>query len=297
MEVGAKGVGLYRTEVPFMMRDRFPSEDEQCTIYRQFLHAFHPLPVTMRTLDIGGDKSLPYFPVTESNPFLGWRGIRITLDHPELFLVQVRAMLRASVGLDNLNIMLPMVTTLAEVSEAKQFIKQAHSEIVDEGIKAVVPKIGIMIEVPAAVYQSYKMAEQVDFLSVGTNDLTQYILAVDRTNTRVASLYDCLHPAVIQALLHIVKSAHHWKKTVGICGEMASDPAAVILLLAMGVDTLSMSSAGLPRIKWVIRSFTVKQAKSLLNDVLDMDHVEQIRHHLERAIEGAGLGGLIRAGK
>jgi phosphotransferase system enzyme I (PtsP) len=297
LSVGAEGVGLYRTEVPFMVRDRFPSEEEQRVIYRQLLEAFAPRPVTMRTLDIGGDKVLPYFPIEEPNPFLGWRGIRITLDHPEIFLVQVRAMIHASKGFNNLHIMLPMITSLHEVIDAKALIARAYQELCEDGHELVMPKIGAMIEVPSAVYQAELIAEQVDFLSIGSNDLIQYILAVDRNNSRVANLYEGLHPAILIALSHVVQAAHAQGKTVSLCGEMAGDPTCVILLLAMGFDSLSMSSASLPRIKWVIRNFSLARAQELLQDVLVMHHSKTIRAHLENALEESGLGGLIRAGK
>lgn len=297
LSVGAEGVGLYRTEVPFMTRDHFPTEEEQRVIYRQLLKAFAPRPVIMRTLDVGGDKSLPYFPVQEENPFLGWRGIRITLDHPEIFLVQVRAMLRASVGLDNLRIMFPMVTTVNEVEEAFRLLKQAYEEILAEGLAIKLPQVGVMIEVPSAVYQAQSFAKRVDFLSVGSNDLTQYLLAVDRNNARVASLYDGLHPSVLRAMMQIVAGAHREDKHISICGEMAGDPAAVVLLLAIGFDALSMSASRLPRVKWVIRHFTMKRARQLLDEVLKMDDAIEIRNHMELALEEAGLGGLIRAGR
>lgn len=297
LRVGAEGVGLYRTEVPFMVRDRFPSEDEQRVIYRQLLQAFAPRPVLMRTLDIGGDKELPYFPVLEDNPFLGWRGIRVTLDHPEIFLVQIRAMLRASQGLENLHIMLPMVSSIAEVEEAQRLIAQAYSELMEEGELIRMPQVGIMIEVPSTVYQARELARRVDFLSVGSNDLIQYLLAVDRNNVRVANLYDCLHPAVLRALIQVVEGGHQEGKNISICGEMAGDPVAVILLLAMGFDSLSMSATRLPRMKWVIRKFTMASAINLLEEVLIMDDPTEIRCHLELALEEAGLGGLIRAGK
>lgn len=296
MSVGAEGVGLYRSEVPFMSRDRFPSEDEQYIIYRQILKAFAPRPVTMRTLDIGGDKILPYFPVEEDNPYLGWRGIRVTLDHPDVFLMQVRAMMRASEELNNLRIMLPMITTLGEVDEASMLIEQAFQELLVEGAVIEKPKLGVMIEVPAAVYMSRELGLRVDFLSVGTNDLTQYLLAVDRNNSRVAGLYDSLHPALLQSLVKIVEGAHAAGVKVSICGEMAADPLAVILLLAMGYDMLSMNSTSLPRVKWLIRNISLTNARKILAEVLEMEQPDKIRSFLQKTLEDEGLGGLVRAG-
>jgi phosphotransferase system enzyme I (PtsP) len=297
MSVGAEGVGLYRSEVPFMSRDRFPSEDEQTIIYRQTLKAFAPRSVTMRTLDVGGDKILPYFPISENNPYLGWRGIRVTLDHPDVFLVQVRAMMRASEELNNLRIMLPMITNLSEVEEATYLIEQAYEELLEEGCIIEKPKIGVMIEVPAAAYLTREIAKQVDFISVGSNDLTQYLLAVDRNNARVAGLYDALHPAMLRVLLKVVEGGHSAGVEVSICGEIASDPLAVILLIAMGFDTLSMNSSSLPRVKWVIRNFAIANARKILAEVLEYEHPAEIRFHLQKALEEEGLGGLIRAGK
>ncbi len=297
MSVGAEGVGLYRSEVPFMSRDRFPSEDEQTIIYRQTLKAFAPRQVTMRTLDIGGDKLLSYFPIEEDNPYLGWRGIRITLDHPDVFLVQVRAMMRASEELNNLRIMLPMITNLSEIEEASYLIEQAFEELLEEEYHIEKPKIGVMIEIPAAAYLAREMAKRVDFISVGSNDLTQYLLAVDRNNARVATLYDSLHPAMLRVLLKIVEGGHGAGVEVSICGEMASDPLAVILLIAMGFDTLSMNSASLPRIKWIIRNFAIANARKILAEVLEFEHPAEIRLHLQKALEAEGLGGLIGMGK
>jgi phosphotransferase system, enzyme I, PtsP len=297
INAGASGIGLYRTEVPFMIRDRFPSEEEQRMMYRSMLEAFAPRPVTMRTLDIGGDKNLPYFPVEEDNPFLGWRGIRITLDHPELFLVQLRAMLRAASGLNNLQIMLPMVSSLSEIIEAQRLLAQAYAEVTEEGTSIIMPKIGVMIEVPSAVYQARRFAERVDFLSVGSNDLTQYLLAVDRNNARVANLYDVLHPAVLLALQTVVQSAHAEHKPANICGEMAGDPAAAILLLGLGFNVLSMNATSIAKIKWVIRNFSLSRAEELVKEALLLHDGVAIRHLLEDALDQAGLGGLIRAGK
>ena len=297
LAAGAEGVGLYRTETPFMIRDRFPSGEEQRVIYRQLLTSFAPRPVTMRTLDIGGDKALSYFPVKEENPFLGWRGIRITLDHPEIFLVQARAMMRASYGFNNLWVMLPMVTDVSEVDEALRLLKRAFEDVCEEGFDIQMPEVGVMIEVPSAVHQARVLAKRVNFLSVGTNDLTQYILAVDRNNSRVANLYDSLHPAVLRSLLHIVEAAHQEGKHVSICGEMAGDPASVLLLIAMGFDSLSMSASSLLRMKRIIRQFTMKKACKLLQEALSMESAVMIRCHMELALERAGLGNLIRAGR
>lgn len=293
LDRGAEGVGLYRTEVPFLLRERFPSEYEQEKIYRHQLEAFSPRPVTMRTLDIGGDKSLSYFPIEEDNPFLGWRGIRVTLDHPEIFLVQVRAMLKASVGLDNLRIMLPMVTSVFEVEEAMQLIHRAHSEVLAEGLPVMMPPVGVMIEVPAAVYQVRELSRLVDFLSIGSNDLTQYLLAVDRNNPRVADLYNSFHPAVLQALKRVVQDAHKEGKTVSICGEMAGDPVAAILLMAMGFDMLSMSATNLLKVKWALRRISMEKAREILADVLTLDNAQVIRSSLELALCREGLGKIL----
>src|SRR5579885_1956490 len=297
LAAGAEGVGLYRTEIPFLMRDRFPSGEEQRIIYRQLLASFAPRPVIIRTLDVGGDKPLPYFPIKEDNPFLGWRGIRITLDHPEIFLAQLRAMMRASEGLNNLRIMLPMITDVTEVDEALRLIKKAYMEVRDEGFSIEMPQIGVMIEVPSAVYQARALAKRVDFLSVGSNDLTQYLLAVDRNNPRVANLYDALHPAVLRALIQIVESGHQEGRHISICGELAGDPVAVMLLMAMGFDSLSMNASSVGRIRWVIRHVTQKKSAKLLHEVLSMESAVMIRCHMELALERAGLGNLIRAGR
>ena len=294
LERGAEGVGLYRTEIPFMVRDRFPSEEEQRVIYREQLQAFAPHPVTMRTLDVGGDKPLPYFPVEEENPFLGWRGIRLTLDHPEIFLVQVRAMLKASEGLENLRIMLPMVTSVFEAEEAQHLIHRAWLEVKDEGIEVPLPPVGVMIEVPAAVYQARALAQRVDFLSIGTNDLTQYLLAVDRNNRQVAKLYNSWHPAVLHALMHVVEQARLEDKPVSVCGEMAGDPGSALLLMAMGGETLSMNASLLLKAKAAIRQVTMSFARQLLNEVLPMDNGEVIGAYVDLQLEKNGLGELVR---
>lgn len=298
-QIGA-GVGLYRTEIPFMLRERFPSEQEQVELYRQVLEAAPTLPITMRTLDVGGDKPLPYFPISEENPFLGWRGIRLTLDHPEIFLVQVRAMLRASVGLSNLQIMLPMISTVSEVQEAKRLINQAFYEISDEiaesGETLNKPKLGIMLEVPSVLYQLPQLAKHVDFFSVGSNDLTQYLLAVDRNNTRVAGLYNSYHPAVLGALYDVVQKANQNQVPVTICGEIAGEPAGALLLMGMGYRRLSMNGFNLRKINWLIRKVTLDECKQLLSLALTSVDQEEVFVHLNKYLETKGLGGLIRAG-
>lgn len=286
---GAEGVGLYRSEVAFMGSSRFPSESEQVLMYREQLEAFHPLPVTMRTLDIGGDKPLSYFPIKESNPYLGWRGIRITLDHPEIFLVQVRAMIKANAGLNNLHILLPMISGVHELDDAQHLIHRAWGELINEGVDVQMPQIGVMIEVPSAVYQAKELARMADFLSVGSNDLTQYLLAVDRNNARVAALYDYLHPAVLMALKEVVSAAHAEGKPVSICGEMAGDPVAAVLLLAMGFDSLSMNSTHLPKVKWLLRKMTLEHAQELLEEVSAMDNPQLIHSTLNLALGNLGL--------
>jgi phosphotransferase system enzyme I (PtsP) len=297
LQSGAEGVGLYRTEIPFLIRDGFPGEDEQAKIYRQVLQSFSPRPVTFRTLDIGGDKALPYFPVVEANPFLGWRGIRIMLDHPEIFLTQIRAILKVNVYGNNLRLMLPMISDVEEVDESLVLIKKAHGELIREGFDVPYPVIGLMIEVPSAVYQMEALAKRVDFFSVGSNDLTQYLLAVDRNNKQVAKLYNCLHPSVLNSIQHIVDVAHRHNKAVSVCGEMAGDPASALALVGMGIDSLSMSVGSLLQVKLAIRSFSSTQTQQLLRQALTMEKTEEIRGLFNHVLEQAGLSRLIRSAR
>jgi phosphotransferase system enzyme I (PtsP) len=280
-----------------MLAERFPSEQEQTSIYREQLQAFAPSIVTMRTLDVGGDKSLPYFPIEEANPFLGWRGIRVTLDHPEIFMAQVRAMIRASIGLENLQIMLPMISNVNEVTSAMRLIKKAYRELLQEGHDVKFPPVGVMIELPAAVYQTRALAKLVDFISVGSNDLTQYLLAVDRNNPRVANLYSAFHPAVLAALSSVVKLAQEEGKPVSICGEMAGDPGAAVLLVAMGYDVLSMNASSLLKVKSVIRSITLDVAQDLLEQVMLMDDAQTIRSAVDLTLYNAGVDRLLRSSR
>ncbi|GEN23291.1 phosphoenolpyruvate--protein phosphotransferase [Halomonas cupida] len=287
------GVGLYRTEVPFMITERFPGEQEQTRLYRDQLSSFAPLPVVMRTLDIGGDKDLPYFPIEEANPFLGWRGIRVTLDHPEVLMVQLRAMLKASQGLNNLQILLPMVTTIDEVDDALKLIDRAIIELGEEGGAVERPRIGVMLEVPATLYQLAALARRVDFFSVGSNDLTQYLLAVDRNNPRVADLYDSCHPAVLSALQRLATESAQLGVPASVCGELAGDPAGALLLMGMGFDTLSMNAPSLPRVRAAIRRVTYQAATQLVEETLMLESPTAIRRHLAERMQEWQLAHLL----
>ena len=295
---GADGVGLYRTEIPFMVQDKFPSEDSQCQTYKTILSRFPDQPVTMRTLDVGGDKALPYFPIMEENPFLGWRGLRMTLDHPEIFLVQIRAMMRANLDTGNLRIMFPMVTEVAELQQAKRLVLKAHAELQEElQLRFKLPQLGVMIEVPSLLYQLRAVADLVDFVSVGSNDLTQYLLAVDRNNPRVASLYDELNPAVLNALNAIAQQCRQYQLPFSICGELAGDALGAVLLVAMGYKVLSMNAANLGRVKWAINKLSFAQCNHMLQKALNLSSPESIRKQLHVDMESFGLGALIRPGQ
>lgn len=289
-----EGVGLYRTEFFFISRKTLPTEDEQYLLYRNLLQTFLPKPVIIRTLDTGADKALPFFSINEANPFLGWRGIRFTLDHPKIFLTQLRALLRANSGLNNLQVIFPMISRISEIDDTLALIESAYQGLMAEGQAATKPQLGAMIEVPSAVYSIAALSERVDFFSIGTNDLTQYLLAVDRNNPRVQGFYDNLHPAVIHVIHDIVARVHCQKKIVGVCGEMAGDPASALLLLGIGVDSLSMNPSSLPRIKWTIRSFTKQQAQMISEQALKVENETGIVDLLNNALLEAGLGVLIR---
>jgi phosphotransferase system enzyme I (PtsP) len=293
------GIGLYRTEFPFIMRNRFPTEAEQIELYKKVLASHPTKAVVMRTLDVGGDKALPYFSIIEENPFLGWRGIRLTLDHPEIFLVQIRAMLKANIGQGNLHILLPMISDLAEVDESLRLIKQATFELTDElaGTEVQLPKakVGVMIEVPSIMYQLPELARKVDFCSVGTNDLTQYLLAVDRNNPRVAALYDAMHPAVLRALHQMSLQAQGLQLPMSICGELAGEPAGVLILAAMGYDKFSMNSSNLAKIKWLLRRVHLSELQLLLPEILACQSPKQVRLQVQRFLDQKQLLNQLRA--
>ncbi len=297
---GADGVGLYRTEIPFMQQSQFPSEDMQVDIYSKVINGFDGMPVTIRTLDIGGDKQLSYFPFEDENPFLGWRGVRVTLDHPEIFLVQLRAIFRASLDANNLKIALPMVATIEELDESFRLINQAFAEIEEEslptGKKLYRPKIGIILEVPSSVFLLQKVIKRIDFVSIGTNDLIQYLLAVDRNNLKLRNLYSHFQPAVLQILKMIIEQCKDQDIDIQICGEMASDPLAAIVLIGMGYRELSMNAANITKVKRAISRFTVTEMATLTEQVMQHETEAKVKSDLFTAMEKRGLGGLIRAG-
>lgn len=276
---GAIGVGLYRTESQLIGRSSYPSEDEQYDAYKKVAEGIYPHPVIFRTFDVGGDKLSPDGS-HEENPFLGWRGIRVMLDRPELFLTQLRALLRASAQ-KNVRIMFPMVSSLREVRAAKEYVRQAKAELKTRGARFDARvKIGVMIEVPSAAILADEIAREVDFLSIGSNDLIQYLLAVDRDNTLVAPLFQQFHPAVLRTLKTIIEAGHAHNIWVGMCGEMAGDPLATALLVGLGLDELSVIPTVLPEIKKIIRSVRFKDAKKIAERALTLTTDEDIRTYL-----------------
>ncbi|MDD8059449.1 MULTISPECIES: phosphoenolpyruvate--protein phosphotransferase [Shewanella] len=291
---GADGIGLYRTEIPFMLHQRFPSESEQINVYRQVLSAAGDRPVVMRTLDVGGDKPLPYFPIKEDNPFLGWRGIRLSLDHPELFLVQLRAMLQAAGKGNQLQILLPMVSNLDEIDQTLVYLEQAFTELNQELNTILVrPKVGVMLEVPALLYQLQDVAKRVDFVSVGSNDLTQYLLAVDRNNPSVSSLFDSYHPGILRALKMAVDDCKRYDLDVSVCGELAGEPYGALLLVAMGYHKLSMNQASLAKINFLLRRVSQQELSELLSTVLCQSNGQQVRTLLGQFLQQHDLADLI----
>lgn len=292
------GIGLYRTEVSFLLKQSFPSEDEQFYHYRQVLVRARSKPVVMRTLDVGGDKSLPYFPMEEENPFLGWRGIRFTLDHPDIFLIQIRAMLRASIGLaSKLKILLPMISCTKELDAALRLFEQAFKEISTGFSQVRRPEIGIMLEVPSTIYLLPVIANKIDFVSVGTNDLTQYLLAVDRNNAQVSELYEVMHPAVIMALKDIQTRCQQANLEVSVCGELAGDPLGVLLLLGLGFDQLSMNSANVARIKHLIRQTSLEDLQELAAQALTKAYAEDVQSLTQNYLKQQKLTGYVKPGK
>jgi phosphoenolpyruvate-protein phosphotransferase len=291
LESGAEGVGLLRTEFLYLERDHLPDEEEQYQAYRAIVDVFGDWPVILRTLDIGGDKELPYLDLPdEMNPFLGLRAIRLCLARPELFKPQLRAALRAGAG-RNLKVMFPMVATVAEVREARAVLEECRAELLAEGQPvAEEVEIGIMVEVPAAALMADHLAAEVDFFSIGTNDLSQYTLAADRTNAQVAPLASGFQPAVLRLVRDVIVAAHARDKWVGLCGELAGEPLAVPILLGLGLDEFSMNPPAIPLAKQVIRALTLDEARKVAQAAMELDSPEAVQALVRKLVPAANVG-------
>jgi len=285
LEHGAEGVGLLRTEFLYLDRATMPGEEEQYAAYRAIADLMGDRPLIVRTFDIGGDKQLPYLDIShELNPFLGWRAIRLSLDQVDLFRTQLRAILRAGHE-RNVKIMFPMIADVGEVRRAKDVLAGVRAELEAEGVPAASGvEVGIMVEIPAAALAADVLAEEVDFFSIGTNDLIQYTMACDRTNEKVAYLYQPLHPAILRLVKQVIEAAHAAGKWVGMCGEMAGQPEAIPILLGLGLDEFSMSAAAIPRAKALIAAITLDKAREVAAEALRMSTADQIRSYAQKVM-------------
>ena len=290
LTMGAQGIGLYRTEFLYMENDELPAEDVQFEEYKKVAQDMKGKPVIIRTMDIGGDKELKCLDLpSEMNPFLGYRAIRISLNRPDIFKVQLRALLRAS-AFGDIHIMYPMIASVEEVKQANAMLDECKEELTAEGKEFNKDiKVGIMIEVPAAAVISPILAKYVDFFSIGTNDLCQYTLAVDRMNEAIGSLYQPLHPGVLRLIKHAIDASHEQGKFTGMCGELASDPVATMILLGLGLDEFSMTASSIPLIKNILRSVSKAECEEVANKALTMDTAEEITGYAKSVLIEKGL--------
>ena len=290
LTMGAQGIGLYRTEFLYMENDELPAEDVQFEEYKKVAQDMKGKPVIIRTMDIGGDKELKCLDLpSEMNPFLGYRAIRISLNRPDIFKVQLRALLRAS-AFGDIHIMYPMIASVEEVKQANAMLDECKEELTGEGKEFNKDiKVGIMIEVPAAAVISPILAKYVDFFSIGTNDLCQYTLAVDRMNEAIGSLYQPLHPGVLRLIKHVIDASHEQGKFTGMCGELASDPVATMILLGLGLDEFSMTASSIPLIKNILRSVSKAECEEVANKALTMDTAEEITGYAKSVLIEKGL--------
>ena len=290
LTMGAQGIGLYRTEFLYMENDELPAEDVQFEEYKKVAQDMKGKPVIIRTMDIGGDKELKCLDLpSEMNPFLGYRAIRISLNRPDIFKVQLRALLRAS-AFGDIHIMYPMIASVEEVKQANAMLDECKEELIAEGKEFNKDiKVGIMIEVPAAAVISPILAKYVDFFSIGTNDLCQYTLAVDRMNEAIGSLYQPLHPGVLRLIKHVIDASHEQGKFTGMCGELASDPVATMILLGLGLDEFSMTASSIPLIKNILRSVSKAECEEVANKALTMDTAEEITGYAKSVLIEKGL--------
>ena len=280
---GAEGIGLLRTEFLYLNRQVAPTEEEQFTVYKKIFDTQGSRPIVIRTLDVGGDKELPYIDLgNEDNPFLGWRAIRMCLDNPDFFKTQLRSILRAAVGHD-VRIMFPMIASVKEVIRARELLEQARAELqsADQALEVKV-QVGIMVEIPSAAVMADKFIEVVDFFSIGTNDLTQYTLAVERTNKKVAHLSNGLDPAVLRLIAKVIEEGHKGGVWVGMCGELAGEPRAIPVLIGLGLDEFSMAPSLIPHAKAVIRRSDSADCKRIARKVLDLPTYDEVDAYLSR---------------
>jgi len=290
LTMGAQGIGLYRTEFLYMENDELPAEDVQFEEYKKVAQDMKGKPVIIRTMDIGGDKELKCLDLpSEMNPFLGYRAIRISLNRPDIFKAQLRALLRAS-AFGDIHIMYPMIASVEEVKQANVMLDECKAELTAEGKEFNKDiKVGIMIEVPAAAVISSILAKYVDFFSIGTNDLCQYTLAVDRMNEAIGSLYQPLHPGVLRLIKHVIDASHEHGKFTGMCGELASDPVATMILLGLDLDEFSMTASSIPLIKNILRSVSKAECEEVANKSLTMDTAEEITGYAKSVLIEKGL--------
>ena len=283
---GAEGVGLYRTEFLYMDSHEMPTEEDQFEAYKAVLEGMNGKPVVVRTMDIGGDKELPYLPLPhEMNPFLGYRAIRISLNEPEMFRTQLRALLRASVY-GKLRIMFPMIATLNDFRGAKALLEEEKAKLIAEGVAVSDDiQVGIMIEIPAAAVLAHQFAKEVDFFSIGTNDLIQYTMAADRMNERVSYLYQPYNPSILTLIKHVIDSAHKEGKWAGMCGEMAGDQTAVPLLVGLGLDEFSMSASSVLKTRSLIAKLTLSDMQALADKAInECATVQEVEALVEEAV-------------
>ncbi|MEA4909729.1 MAG: phosphoenolpyruvate--protein phosphotransferase [Chloroflexi bacterium] len=290
LENGAEGVGLLRTEFLYLERQSLPSEEEQYQAYKQILDLYKEKPVILRTLDVGGDKELPYLEMPEEmNPFLGQRAIRLCFAHPELFKTQLKAALRAGEG-NNLWVMFPMVAAAGEVRQARQVLNECIAELKAAGQSyADTARIGIMVEIPSAAVNADQLSKEVDFFSIGTNDLSQYTMAADRTNSLVADLSNAFHPAVLRLIRQTIQSAHARGKWVGMCGELAGEPLAIPVLIGLGLDEFSVNPPMVPFVKQIIRGLNAEEMKSIAQEALELESPEEIKALVKERVAVANI--------
>lgn len=288
--LGAEGIGLFRTEFLYMKNDALPTEDEQFEVYKKVAERLHGNPVIIRTMDIGGDKELKCLQLPkELNPFLGYRAIRISLDRTDIFKTQLRAILRAS-AFGGVQIMYPMIASIEEVKAANAVLEQAKEELRAEGIAFNEDiEVGIMVEIPSVAVSADLFAPHVDFFSIGTNDLCQYTLAVDRMNEKIGNLYQPLHPSVLRLIKNTIEASHNVKHITGMCGEMAGDPLATMILIGLGLDEFSMSASSIPLIKEIVRNVTVAECEEVANNALTMSTAKEISDYARSVLEAKGI--------